>query len=401
MIPDTLPNILRKHMDEVGILLRQRSRLLELGSAVLSDLDRVDDRISAHFDGLRHAGRAALDPLKEALEVSMDAGTLMPLAYMSSVVETSGFSERAVTQVAHARAMALGLCWHGPDTAREAAQALLRAGRPEQQMIGLHLCDLVAFYPEDALRSLASKPSPCQAFAIWLAAYAGLRDIFDDVDGHHRQDDPETEIARHCAILLMEPTRGPSDFLISVARDDLHSPNWLPLLPLVAMTCSAAQWTAFVAPETGATDVTAIKAIGFRGATDHLPLLFECLEGTACQTSAEASIRLITGVDLTDVPRSGVQTKVIANPFDPERPVQLESEADAGFEVWCDRWRRWSHEHPGEDLIYGAPPTVAHLEQLWTKAALPDRSLAALRARLLHGRLPPAAADSPGSAWRY
>ena len=54
-----LSNVLQQHVDEASCLCETRLMLIAAARIALRDLNRLDERIGAHLDGLSVAGEAA------------------------------------------------------------------------------------------------------------------------------------------------------------------------------------------------------------------------------------------------------------------------------------------------------------------------------------------------------
>ncbi|OJH33680.1 hypothetical protein BON30_47435 [Cystobacter ferrugineus] len=67
---DPLPEIVSRHFEEASFLWTLRRRAIHAPHYTFTDLERLDERVEAHLDGLRIAGGAAQAVIDEALSVA-------------------------------------------------------------------------------------------------------------------------------------------------------------------------------------------------------------------------------------------------------------------------------------------------------------------------------------------
>jgi len=77
-----IPSVVHQHAEEAGGLWDVRSRLVA-GPVTLADLLRLDERITAHLDGLMVAGQHGWDVVLEALSARTSPGAVFSAAYLA------------------------------------------------------------------------------------------------------------------------------------------------------------------------------------------------------------------------------------------------------------------------------------------------------------------------------
>jgi len=65
-----LPDLVSRHFEEASFLWTLRRRAVDAPHYTFADLERLDERIEAHLDGLRIAGASAEAVIDEGLDVA-------------------------------------------------------------------------------------------------------------------------------------------------------------------------------------------------------------------------------------------------------------------------------------------------------------------------------------------
>jgi uncharacterized protein (TIGR02270 family) len=135
-----IPDVIEQHWEEAGMLWLRRCSAVSRPSFGLRSLSDLDERLEAHLDGLRIAG-------KEGWELCLrtaaweDAGEAFVLGVLAFAGETDArFNEvlkHVVTEPALARGLVSALGWLDVSVTQFKIQELLKSKSPVERRIGL------------------------------------------------------------------------------------------------------------------------------------------------------------------------------------------------------------------------------------------------------------------------
>ena len=156
-----IPWIVWQHLDDAAHLRSVRALLLRAPHVKLRDIDRADERLSAHLDGLFIAGAAGSLLSRSALEVP-GVGQI----FVSLVLAVE---QRDMPQIDRllslldvvpdaARSLPSAFGWVAPASLRGLAPQLLAASSPSARWLGVAACALHRVDPGAALAQALAQP---------------------------------------------------------------------------------------------------------------------------------------------------------------------------------------------------------------------------------------------------
>ena len=209
-----LPDIVAHHAADAAFLWHLRDVAVRSPGFDLEDLRRLDDRVDAHLDGLRIAGKAGLELCKAAL-VEPDAGEL----FAATVLAIECADVRALAEVlaqgvrspALARGIVSGLGWVPFAQARRYIDELLAADAP----LDLHYFGIAgaAVHRHDPgaplVHAISARDARLRARALRAAGELGRGDLLPDLRRELGSDDEACRFwASWSAALLGDPAAG-------------------------------------------------------------------------------------------------------------------------------------------------------------------------------------------------
>ncbi|MEY1554189.1 hypothetical protein AB3Y40_01015 [Yoonia sp. R2331] len=390
--------VIVQHAAEVPILLRMRRDMQRSTEADLDDLAALDAQISANLEGLMLAGSVGWDHALERFEDDPDADTVAALAYLANVGDRRARVPVLMAALAEdadlMRGAALGLCWHGRAAVHDLALRLLGGPSPQHQALGLACCLLIGVYPAEAIATGLDGPPAVRVWALRLAGWGNVSAVAGQIAQARDDDDADCALARAVAAAMMV---APVDYLArlkhAAAAMDAGGALARMVLGVAISDQDLADW---VASEEGpASPDQKIEVAGYAGHPARIGWLLDCAGHDSFAEIAEASIARITGVDLSarfedDLP------PVAADPFATDAPPPLRSKAQKVAE-WWDKAERELANGP---YLNGQAVATIDWAEAQKAAALGDRPLIALRARITFGVVPGFQCEAPAFVQR-
>jgi uncharacterized protein (TIGR02270 family) len=386
--------IVLQHLDDAAHLRSVRALLLRAPHVTLRDIDRTDERLSAHLDGLFISGDAGAQLSRAALEVPA-VGQIFVSAVLAIEQRDMPQIERllslmdAVPDAARALSSAFG--WVAPASLRGVTAQLLAAELPSAKCLGVAACALHRVDPGAALaQALAHPHGGLAARALQAAGELGRVDLLPICLDRLKDDAPTVAWAAARASLLLGDRGAAAQELRSLAM--APGPVQLDALALALFTSDPEGARALVKQlaAQGAPLRTLIKAAGWSGDSQVVPWLFKHMESSAHARLAGEAFSFITGADLTwlHLDRNAPQG-VVAGPTDDPNDENVALDEDENL-AWPDPpklsawWRQNAGRFPaGTRLFAGAPPTVAHCHHVLKEHPQRKRIAAALQMSLL------------------
>jgi uncharacterized protein (TIGR02270 family) len=176
-----IPVVVAQHVEESSHLRHVRSVLLRSPHVQLHRLQRLDDRIAAHLDGIAVAGDFGLKLCTEALE-SPSAGAVFTLAVRALELKDAALLQRLFAIVAAEPAAERGLLsafgWVPAQALQGTIRALLTSADAAQRAAGLAACVMHRVEPGAVLvAALADADARLRARALRVAGEAGRVDL--------------------------------------------------------------------------------------------------------------------------------------------------------------------------------------------------------------------------------
>ncbi|MEY8689199.1 MAG: TIGR02270 family protein [Leptothrix sp. (in: b-proteobacteria)] len=263
-----------QHAEEASHLRHVRSVLLRSPHVQLHRLQRLDDRIAAHLDGIAVAGDFGLKLCLEALETP-SAGVVFTLAVRALELKDAALLQRLFAIVAAEPAAERGLLsafgWVPAQPLQGVIRDLLRSGDAAQRAAGLAACVMHRVDPGAVLvAALADQDARLRVRALRVAGDAGRVDLLPQVlAACAAEDEAQRFWAARSALLLGDRSAAALAVLNGLADE---SGTW---------SDAAAEWL--------------LKVVEVDGARQHLRLWSERAKvaGPAEPAGAAARRRLI------------------------------------------------------------------------------------------------------------
>ncbi|MFT3858212.1 MAG: TIGR02270 family protein [Aquabacterium sp.] len=405
-----IENVIRQHLDEAEVLRHVRTSLVRAPHVELHRLQRLDERMAAHLDGLFVAGDAAAPMVTAAL-----ASPTVGLVFVGTVLALqSRHAERLHALAAIAEAVPeleagflSGLGWVSAPDLQGAVRALLGSQTPRHRAWGLQACAMHRVDPGPTLnRALEDADDQVRAVA-WRVA------------GQMGRDDLKAAAATAVRAGSIDAARALTLWggVDDVAREVLLRVDEGQTLPRLAThrlltLASSLDWgreqvrTLVTQAEGSAKHKRRmLQMAGWLGDAQVVPWLIQNMADDVWARAAGEAWSLMTGADLAAL---GLERpppeRVAAGPSDAPEDEDVAMDEDDGL-PWPDvgKVQAWWRSHAGQFVaghrfFAGATPTPAHCWQRLRSAGQRQRIMAAEHLCLLQrgGQLFPVAAP----AWR-
>jgi len=399
-----LPDLVSRHFEEASFLWTLRRRAVDAPHYTFADLERLDERIEAHLDGLRIAGASAEAVIDEGLDVAGPGEVFVSAA----IAIESGSESRLSPVLEFARdsepgleAFLAALCWLPGPRVADVLGHLARREDPTLCRIALAGHAAHGQAPGAMLhQSLSSRDTGLRALALQVVGELGRREFLPEAKLALTSEDERCRYvaARTCA-LLEERAALPvlRSLTERVGRNEAEAVS----LAVRRMELADARAWLMGFTEQPEQRRLAIAGIAATGDPFFIPWLLRMMRMPELARVAGESFRFITGADLSDRPLEGVAPKVEVETAANEDDV-LEIEADADLpwpspdavEAW---WaRRKGNFHPESRYLLGHPMTVASLRGALALGRQRERRAAALELAMRHPGQPLFDVEAPG-----
>lgn len=362
--------IVNQQCENTITLAQQRLAQLSAPNVALRHLERIDNRIEAHLDGLRIAGKSGLELCFSKLD-DADAGEV----FLCMVLSLESMDFKRMTQV-----MALSQALPETQSGIEAAvnwveseglvpvfTKLLSAGNPFFQSIGLaalslHRIDAGTFLEN----AMGSGHVPLQVKAMEAASVLGRLDLLAACEASARHDDSDIGFQASWSATLLGSRNclgQLGQFAIESGTNQQRALNLL----LKAVPLPAAHKFIQALSKKPANQRSVIRAVGICGDTFYIPWLIERMGEPEFTRLAGESFSFITGLDLAylDLDRKPPEDFEGGPNDDPEdTDVDLDEDDDL---PWPDAekvthwwWQHGNEFNAGERYFMGKPITREH-----------------------------------------
>ncbi|MBZ4420404.1 TIGR02270 family protein [Myxococcus sp. RHSTA-1-4] len=399
-----LPDFVSRHFEEASFLWTLRHRAIDAAHYTFADLERLDERVEAHLDGLRIAGAAAEAVIDEALSVAgageIFASAALALesgstARLSPVLELARDSDAGLEAFVSAHcwlpwprvAKALGQLAHEDDTVL--CQAAL-AGH------AAHGQDPGAVLP----RALSSTDAGLRARALQVVGELRRRELLPVARQALASEDEACRFfaARAC-VLLGE--RAALSVLRSLAGSaGAHAAEAVSLAVRRMERGEAREWLMGFTerPEHRRLALAGSAALGD---TFFIPWLLRMMRVPELARAAGEAFRFITGADLSERSLEGTAPEAGPDTAEQEDETpEAESDADLPWPApdavaawWAERKRDY---HPETRYLLGRPMTPEALREVLGVGRQRERRAAALELAMRHPGQPLFDIKAPG-----
>lgn len=373
--------VVLQHAEELADLRVQRAALVRAPHLGLPDLHDLDTRLAAHHDGLAVAGESGTSScLGQALEHATTGTMFAAAAHAIGRRDDAALNclfAGARWSAGALRGVVSGLAWMPPGCMAGIVQPLLASDDPFRRLIGLATCRLHGIDPGPALAAgLQSDHVPLRAQALLAAGSLGRTDVLETVRAALEDAAVAGEAARAlCLLGEPEPAWPVLQALVLDGPADRRDTHWIALILLMlSLPFEAAGDLVYSIGQSSQGNLArqrlAIRAAGLHGSADWLPWLIEQMKDGSCHARlAGESFSTITGVDFAALGLDRPAPEVAAGDLsDDAEDVAMDE--DEGL-PWPDpgRVRPWWDAHaarlPASGRCFmGAPPSVAHCEQV-------------------------------------
>jgi uncharacterized protein (TIGR02270 family) len=393
LIRPAVPVVVQQHVEDTAALRHVRSVLVRAPHVRLLHLQRLDDRLAAHIDGMGVAGPAATQQCLQALDRPATGSMFAAAVQALQARDTAALARliavcTALPETVSGLVSAFG--WVPAAQLQGLVQPLLEAPDPLHRVLGLTACRLHHVDPgvllPDALRS---KHPWERAEGLRTAAVLGRTDLVEPMVSALADPALAFEAARALCLLgrRSAATVALQEHALAGTADGGTQRIALTLL-LQSLDFEHARHlvrsTARTARGNQARERLALRACGLLGDVQLVPWLIESMDDPAHARLAGESFSLLTGADLAllDLDRKDNPRAATGPDDDPAHDAVALDEDDNL--PWPDRRavEQWWQEHaagmPGEDRCFmGASPGTAHCEAVLRTGGQRQRSVAA------------------------
>jgi uncharacterized protein (TIGR02270 family) len=394
MTSPVIPAILDRHAEEAAFLWLLRDRAAVAPQFTLRTLAELDQRVEAHLDGLRVAGRAGWDRCWEEFLAHPEPGE----TFAAAVLALESADADALTQLFAAakeqpvlqRALISAIGWLDEDAAMLAV--------PMLQAWDSEIGRAIGFAGMVARRMPIPTSTFSRAFAEPLARPRALRAIgelgrtgFDSALLHGLgADSLEVRFAAAWSFTRLSAHSRAISELQTIALTESHLRGRSASLAVRRLEFRSARHWATMLLGTSGCERVGLLAAGALGAVEVIPRILDFLFQPAFARAAAETIAMITGMDLARDHLEGDEPADFEpNPSDDPDDPNTALDPDNGLE-WPDpdkvlQW--WKKNQgslaPDRRLLLGKPIAVPHLQDVLRTGTQRQRVAAALELAML------------------
>lgn len=377
----SVPPVVVQHVEEAAHLCHVRSVLLRSPHVQLHRLQRLDDRIAAHLDGLAVADEAGLKLCTDAL-ATPTAGLVFTLAVLGLESSDTAVFQRlfalAGSESAAARGLLSAFGWVSAQTLQGTIRTLLTSTDPAHQTVALAACAMHRVDPGPPLDdALNATDVPLRTRAFRVAGDVGRIDLLPLLQSAALRDSEPAEPrfwAARSAVLLGDRSSSLA-WLTTLAEgtgpfSDATAELSLKALDLPAAHQHLRHCAAQIKPDTPAAAQARrrlIRRCGIVGDPHLIPWLIAQMTDLRLTRLAGEAFSMITGADLAWLdldrkPPAGIDF----GPNDDPEDDNVAMDEDDGL-PWPDPdkvqawWHAQQHRFPaGHRFFIGELPSPAH-----------------------------------------
>ena len=382
---NAVPLVVQQHHDDLAVLYGTRAVLVDAPHIRLHQLERTDERINAHLDGLFEAGedgqRVCAQALAQAEASTVFIATALALRqqHMPAFRQTLAL---AGAEPALRNGLLAALAWASAADLRGVVKALLDSSEAFEREVGLLACAEHRVNPGAVVTNGMSDARPgIRVAALRVAAACGLRDALD-ASLELLGDEACGYDAARTALMLGDRGRG-----LQRLRDIAAAPGprqgdalrwWLRLAPVdEAHTVIKAGLAASASPALW------VRACGQTGNPLYVPWLIQQMAQPAMARLAGEAFTFITGADILPLDLDGelIPSSDAPNDDPDDARVALEGDDDLPCPDPAKAERWWqangARMQSGQKLFLGQLPTLGHCTSLLRSGFQRQRTAAA------------------------
>ncbi len=414
-----VPVVVMQHVQESAALRHVRSVLVRAPHVKLHQLQRLDERIAAHLDGLAVAGAYGAQCCMAALE-RPGAGEVFAAAASAIDAHDAATLDRLVALAGALpeawRGLLSALGWVSAAQLKGIVSPLLTAADPLRRTLGLGACRLHHADPGLVLTAaLGDADAALRVAAVRCAGVLGRADVLPQVlatlTATNAATDADPHLQFHAAVsaCLLGDRGAALDRLIAIAQGAGTQADEARAVVLQAADFQRAQGLVRDLAKAGRDTPVGmrrlVRACGLLGDPHFVPWLIDLMTDDTLARLAGESFSLITGADLAALdlerkPPEGVDFGPNSDPMD--NNVALDEDDSLPFperEKVQGWWQANAAAMPaGTRFFVGAPPSPEQLARVLREGFQRQR-IAAARLRCL--QLPGSALFATAApAWR-
>jgi uncharacterized protein (TIGR02270 family) len=364
-----IPPVLQQHAEDTAALRSTRAVLVRAPHVKLHLLQRLDERLAAHVDGLAVAGTAGRDACVAALE-SPTRGTVFAATVVALELR-DGDLLRKLLAVAEAEAqarsgMVAAFGWVSAASLRGVTKELLASAQAFQRDVGLATCAMHHVAPGVPLEAALAEAPP-SIVAMRVAASLGQLQSLPACQRAAADADPVRRFSAARAALLL----GDRDIAVRALAELSKAPgaDRAEALALVIKVLAPEQVHALLKPlsQDPALLRTLIRGTGAAGDPHYVPWLIKQMADLKLTRLAGEAFSTITGLDLAelDLDRKPPEDEVFGPNDDPADAEVAMDEDDSLPWPDADRIAAWWQAHgsrfsAGTRYFAGEKPSTAH-----------------------------------------
>jgi uncharacterized protein (TIGR02270 family) len=393
-----VPEIVGQHAEETASLFAIRAAVTDAPHLRLADLQRLDDRIAAHLDGLSVAGVDAWPFCESALEMPT-AGSVFTAAVWALQNDPSTL-DQLVTLCRTDRMIFGGLTsafgWVEPARLEGIVAKLLVHPEPIEREIGIAACAAHRVDPGPGFRGwLTDSDAAVRARALRAAGEIGRNDLVSSCLSALTDADEECRFwAAWSAVLLGDRQRATGYLLREATARSRHKARAFRLV-LQALGVSAGHEILRGLARNPNQLEWVIHGSGLVGDVSYVAWLINHFRQEETSRLAGEAFSLVTGLDLTQAELwRQAPASVDTGPGDDPRDDDVDIAWDEGLpSPDPERVQRWwdvnsPRLEPGVRYFMGAPVTHEHCMDVLKSGYQRQRILAAHYLSLLNPGAP-------------
>jgi uncharacterized protein (TIGR02270 family) len=297
-----LNSIVSQHLEDGAVLRSTRSLLIRSPHIKLDRLDRLDERLAAHLDGLLIAGDEGARMAQAELE-RPSVGALFVAAVIALEHRDTNTIDKLLALAEPVpetrRALASAFGWVSAPSLRGITAPLLSSPQSAQRWLGIAACAVHRVDPGPALAAAIDQPDPTlRARALQAAGELGRRDLLDACLAHLTEPVPTCAHAAVTAAVLLGDRTSALQALQTSALQAGPTQKTALALSLFASDPEAAQALVKKLAAQQAPLRTLIQAAGWAGQAQVLPWLIQHMADERHARVAGEAFSFITGADL-------------------------------------------------------------------------------------------------------
>lgn len=389
-----IPEIIAQHGEEAAFLWLLRDTSIGSPHFALKDLEKLDERVEAHLDGLRVAGDDGWEILKKQLEEKPEPGEVFAAAVLTF---ESGKDDR-INLVAKfgtaspdgSRGLVSALGWLSYDRAEKHIQRLLEAEAPAVRRVGIAASAIHRQNPRRALENALSHADPhLKSRALRAVGELGLVDFLPAVRKNLTNENPECRFWAAWTLALVSSDKDAVAQLQVVAESDSPFREKAMQIAMRRLESSAAKvWQKKLAQNPKQLRLAVLSA-GILGDPEAVPSLIERIKNPPLARVAGEAFTMITGADIAYQDLDANKPEGFeAGPTEKPEDANVAMDPDENL-PWpkSEAIQKWWEGHQGEfskgtRYLIGKPITIEWLYQILREGRQRQRAAAALELAL-------------------